>query len=70
MTEAFPDARALLGKYGLHAKKQFGQNFLVNERAFRAIVDATVRTPDDWIVEIGSGVGTLTMRLAQRVPDG
>lgn len=68
--EAFADARALLGKYGFHAKKHFGQNFLVNERAFRAIVDATVRTPDDWIVEIGSGVGTLTARLAQRVPDG
>jgi 16S rRNA (adenine1518-N6/adenine1519-N6)-dimethyltransferase len=68
--EAFADARTLLGKYGLYAKKQFGQNFLVNERVFRAIVDATVRTPDDWIVEIGSGVGTLTARLAQRVPDG
>lgn len=70
MTEAFPDARTLLGKYGLRAKKSFGQNFLVNDRAFRAIVDATVRTDEDWIVEIGSGLGTLTMRLAARVPDG
>lgn len=70
MNEAFPDARALLDKYGLRAKKSFGQNFLVNDRAFRAIVDATVRTEEDWIVEIGAGVGTLTMRLAQRVPDG
>ena len=70
MNEPFPDARTLLDKYGLRAKKSFGQNFLVNERAFRAIVDATVRTEEDWIVEIGSGVGTLTARLAQRVPDG
>lgn len=70
MNEAFPDARKLLDKYGLRAKKSFGQNFLVGDRAFRAIVDATVRTDEDWIVEIGAGLGTLTMRLAARVPDG
>ena len=70
MNEPFPDARSLLGKYGLRAKKSFGQNFLVNDRAFRAIVDATVRTEEDWVVEFGPGLGTLTARLAQRVPDG
>ena len=69
-SEAFPDARALLQKHGLHAKKSFGQNFLISERAFRAIVDATVRQDDDWIVEIGGGLGTLTARLAERVPEG
>ncbi len=68
--EAFPDARALLQKHGLYAKKSFGQNFLTSERAFRAIVDATVRQDDDWIVEIGAGLGTLTARLAERVPEG
>ena len=71
-TEAapFPDARVLLDRYGLRAKKVFGQNFLISERAFRAIVDATVRTDADWIVEIGAGLGTLTARLAERVPEG
>ncbi|MCX5747732.1 MAG: 16S rRNA (adenine(1518)-N(6)/adenine(1519)-N(6))-dimethyltransferase RsmA [Proteobacteria bacterium] len=68
--DAFPSAHALLKKYGLHAKKSFGQNFLISERVFRAIVDATVVTEEDWIVEIGAGLGTLTARLAQRVPDG
>jgi len=68
--EPFPDARTLLDRYGLRAKKQFGQNFLVSERVFRAIVDATVRADDDWIVEIGAGLGTLTARLAERVPEG
>lgn len=66
----FPDARVLLDRHGLRAKKSFGQNFLVSERAFRAIVDATVKTDDEWVVEIGAGVGTLTMRLAQRIPEG
>ena len=68
--EPFPDARTLLDRYGLRAKKQFGQNFLVSERVFRAIVDAAVRTDEDWIVEIGAGLGTLTARLAERVPEG
>lgn len=67
---AFPGAGALLDRYGLRAKKQFGQNFLTSERVFRAIVDASVRTDADWIVEIGAGLGTLTARLAERVPEG
>ncbi len=68
--DPFPDARILLERYGLRAKKSFGQNFLISDRAFRAIVDATVRTDEDWIVEIGAGLGTLTARLAERVTVG
>jgi 16S rRNA (adenine1518-N6/adenine1519-N6)-dimethyltransferase len=68
--EPFPDARVLLDRYQLRAKKHLGQNFLISERTFRAIVDATVRADDDWIVEIGAGLGTLTARLAERVPEG
>jgi 16S rRNA (adenine1518-N6/adenine1519-N6)-dimethyltransferase len=66
----FPDARVLLERYGLRAKKSFGQNFLVSERALRAIADATVHDDQDWIVEIGAGLGTLTSRLAERVTAG
>lgn len=68
--EPFPDARVILARYGLRAKKAFGQNFLISDRAFRAIVDATVRTDEDWIIEIGAGLGTLTARLAERVTAG
>ncbi len=68
--QPFPDARVLLARYGLQAKKWFGQNFLISDRVFRAIVDATVAQDDDWIVEIGAGLGTLTARLAERVPEG
>ena len=68
--DPFPDARVLLGRYQLSAKKGLGQNFLISDRAFRAIVDATVGADDDWIVEIGAGLGTLTARLAERVPEG
>ncbi len=70
MTPAFPDARTLLKRYGFSAKKSWGQNFLISERVYRAIVDATVCSGDDWVVEVGSGLGTLTMRLAERLPNG
>jgi 16S rRNA (adenine1518-N6/adenine1519-N6)-dimethyltransferase len=66
----FPDARVLLDKYGLRAKKQFGQNFLVSDRALRAIADATVTSDEDWIVEIGAGLGTLTAQIVERVTAG
>jgi 16S rRNA (adenine1518-N6/adenine1519-N6)-dimethyltransferase len=66
----FPDARVLLERYGLRAKKQFGQNFLVSERALRAIADATVTSDEDWIVEVGAGLGTLTARLAELTTAG
>lgn len=70
MRDPFPSPRALLSKYGLSAKKSWGQNFLISERAYRAIVDATVRDAGDWVVEYGAGLGTLTMRLAERTVEG
>ena len=41
------DARALLTKYDLRAKKAWSQNFLVEERAFAAIVDGCRLAPED-----------------------
>jgi 16S rRNA (adenine1518-N6/adenine1519-N6)-dimethyltransferase len=56
-------ARELLARYGLHAKKSWGQNFLVDERAYAAIVAACELSPGARAVEIGAGLGTLTSRL-------
>lgn len=61
-----PDARALLKKYGERAKKSWGQNFLVDERAYHAIVEACELDDRTWVIEIGAGLGTLTARLAER----
>ena len=66
----FADPRTLLRRYGLSAKKSWGQNFLIAERVYRAIVDASVVEDDDWVVEFGAGLGTLTARLAERVAEG
>jgi len=58
------DAHALIAKYGLRAKKSWGQNFLVDARAYREIVHACAIGEGDWVAEIGAGLGTLTARLA------
>lgn len=60
-----PDARTLMKKYNQRAKKSWGQNFLIDEGAYRAICDATQATKDDAVLEIGAGLGTLTMRLSE-----
>ncbi len=69
-SQPFPDPRVLLRRHGLRAKKTWGQNFLIAETVYRAIVDAAIGSDDDWVVDIGAGLGTLTMRLAERVPEG
>lgn len=61
-----PDARALLKKYDLRAKKSWGQNFLVDERTYTSIVDACELDAEAWVIEIGAGLGTLTWRLAEK----
>jgi len=66
----FETPATLLRRYGFSAKKSWGQNFLCSERAYRAIVDATIDDPTDWVIEIGAGLGTLTVRLFQRIPEG
>ena len=46
--------------------KKFGQHFLSDERILTAIVDALAPTPNDTVVEIGPGRGSLTDILAER----
>ena len=48
-------------------RKRFGQNFLVDEAAIAAIVDAIAPQPRDCVVEIGPGLGALTRPLAARL---
>jgi 16S rRNA (adenine1518-N6/adenine1519-N6)-dimethyltransferase len=57
------DPHDILRRYQIQAKKSWGQNFLINERVFNAIVAASDINSDDTVVEIGAGIGTLTSRL-------
>lgn len=58
--------RSLLNKYNLRPKKRFGQNFLVDERIIQGILAAARLSPEDTVVEIGPGLGGLTVQLVQR----
>lgn len=58
--------RALLTRYGLRADKGFGQNFLVDEAALRAIVAAAGIDASSTVLEVGPGLGVLTRELAAR----
>lgn len=58
--------RGLLRRHGLDADKGFGQNFLVDDAALRAIVAAADIAAEDEVWEVGPGLGTLTRELARR----
>jgi 16S rRNA (adenine1518-N6/adenine1519-N6)-dimethyltransferase len=66
VTEAYPSPRALLEKYGLRAKKSWGQNFLGDEEILDHIARLAVEAPGDRVVELGAGLGHLTARLLAR----
>ena len=50
-----------------HAKKRFGQNFLVDERIIGDIISVIRPEPDDNMVEIGPGLGALTRPLLKKL---
>lgn len=60
------DLRNLLGRHGFHFSKSMGQNFLVDPAIPREIADASGATEAWGVLEIGPGVGPLTVELAQR----
>jgi 16S rRNA (adenine1518-N6/adenine1519-N6)-dimethyltransferase len=55
---------ALLHEHGLRANKGLGQNFLQDLTALEKIVEAAEIQPDDVVLEIGPGLGSLTRYLA------
>jgi 16S rRNA (adenine1518-N6/adenine1519-N6)-dimethyltransferase len=58
------NAAAVLKRYGLHAEKSLGQNFLQDASALEKIVLAAEIQKEDCVLEIGSGLGSLTRYLA------
>ncbi len=58
-------ARTLLSKYCLSPKKAWGQNFLTDPNTQVRIAKAADLQPDDVVVEIGAGLGALTVHLAR-----
>ncbi len=65
-TERYPSPRALLEKYGLRAKKSWGQNFLGDEGILDDIARLAAPRAGEPVVELGAGLGHLTARLVAR----
>jgi len=61
--------KELLKKYGLRPSKRLGQNFLIDQKTLNKIIMAADLKPEDVVLEIGPGIGTLTQELAKRVKE-
>ena len=59
--------KSLLKRQGLAPHKKLGQNFLVHAHIPRRIVDLAGLYPEDEVIEVGVGLGALTLPLAARV---
>ena len=55
----------VLQKYGFVFQKRFGQNFLIDTHVLDRIISASEITKDDFVLEIGPGIGTMTQYLAE-----
>ncbi|RMC23662.1 MULTISPECIES: 16S rRNA (adenine(1518)-N(6)/adenine(1519)-N(6))-dimethyltransferase RsmA [unclassified Lactobacillus] len=55
--------QAIINRYFVRAKKNLGQNFLIDLNAIQGIVQAAEIGQDDQVIEIGPGIGSLTEQL-------
>jgi len=68
MNLSSPNAvNALLKRFNLHAKRRFGQNFLVDANTLNKIVQSGSLSEGSRVLEIGAGLGVLTSKLADAV---
>ncbi|WP_252229523.1 16S rRNA (adenine(1518)-N(6)/adenine(1519)-N(6))-dimethyltransferase RsmA [Clostridium sp. ZBS15] len=58
--------KELVKKYNFRFSKSLGQNFLLDDSVLRDIVDGADVNENDFVIEIGPGVGTLTAKLLQK----
>ena len=55
----------VLQKYNFAFQKRFGQNFIIDTHVLEKIIEASKITKDDFVLEIGPGIGTMTQYLAE-----
>ena len=55
----------VLQKHDFHFQKKFGQNFLIDPHVLDKIIEAAEVTKDDFVLEIGPGIGTMTQILCE-----
>lgn len=65
MTHSRPAIRQFLDDHGLGPRRDLGQNFVADPNTVRRIADLARVGPGDHVVEIGAGLGSLTLALAE-----
>ncbi len=58
--------KAILNEYGIKLNKNLGQNYLIDRNKRDQIIKFANLTKEDVVLEIGPGIGTLTIELAKR----
>jgi len=61
----YTNTSEILKKYQFRMQKRYGQNFLIDANILSKIVEAAQITKEDWVLEVGPGIGTMTQRLAE-----
>lgn len=57
--------KEIINKYSFAFQKKIGQNFLIDSNILESIVSAADITKDDFVLEIGPGIGTMTQYLCE-----
>lgn len=65
MTHSRPRIHELLDTHGLAARRELGQNFVADPNTVRRIAELSLAGPGDLVVEIGPGLGSLTLALVE-----
>ncbi|MBQ7928262.1 MAG: 16S ribosomal RNA methyltransferase A [Methanobrevibacter sp.] len=58
--------KSILNQYGIKLNKNLGQNYLIDKNKRDQIINFANLSKDDTVLEIGTGIGTLTIELAKR----
>ena len=62
----YEETKFIMKKYGIHANKSLGQNFLIDDDVINKIIESADISNNDLVIEIGPGLGTLTNELIKK----
>ena len=66
MNEIRQETNFLMKKYNIKANKNLGQNFLIDDEVIQDIVNGAKISKEDLVIEIGPGLGTMTVLLVEK----
>ena len=66
MINLYNETKSIMHKFNIQANKNLGQNFLVDENVVNTIIQKADIQKEDLVIEIGPGLGTLTLPLLEK----